>query len=361
MGSSIGTGHAYQIPVDGDEVELSIPSPERASCVGPILVSVSSSWILEPRWKRRTGVLSRARQRLVLYEEATAPSVDGSATATLAEGESPLDLRGAEAKRCRDYVRVSLPCGRRVLLKTTKGCGARADKASLAPVRSEALLAAVVDVCAEPPATTSSVRRLAAELEGAAQPAFRSTKSLPSHLLLDADTAPEEDDAGGDVCPVCLEELWRAPVCYLSNHRRARSCTHFLHAHCARQLQKRGCPTCRAPFCRERVMPPLEFADLAWAGVLATQPDGVVQKRDVANALAAQYPFDKAQVEAALPWDTWTLDPDHPDELDAARLCDPNTGIKATVLGMGAEPSSWHARLFRRVTKPAQPPMVVSD
>ena len=84
----------------------------------------------------------------------------------------------------------------------------------------------------------------------------------------------------------------------------------------------------------------------------------------VVNALAAQYPFDKAAVEAHLPWANWANDD---GDLDAAKLADGDTGLKATVLGGGAaEPGAWNSSkwgsLFRRLTKAGhQAPLVVAD
>ena len=51
-------------------------------------------------------------------------------------------------------------------------------------------------------------------------------------------------------------------------------------------------------------------------------------RRDACAALAAQFPFDRAAVEVDLPWDAWGG-----DVLDAAKLCDVRTGLKAALLG----------------------------
>ena len=50
--------------------------------------------------------------------------------------------------------------------------------------------------------------------------------------------------------------------------------------------------------------------------------------RAICAALAAQFPFDRAAVEVDLPWDAWGG-----DVLDAAKLCDVRTGLKAALLG----------------------------
>lgn len=105
-------------------------------------------------------------------------------------------------------------------------------------------------------------------------------------------------------------------------------------------------------------MPPLEFAAAAWAEVLADDC-GALRRRDVVTALAAQYPFDAAHVEADLPWHAWERAGG--DGLDAAKLCHPDTGLAATMFARtGAKPSSWRwASLFRRAHPCA--PVVVAD
>ena len=131
------------------------------------------------------------------------------------------------------------------------------------------------------------------------------------------------------VCPVCLEALWRRPVAFFADAGRGRACPHFLHATCAAQIARHSdrCPTCRAPFARPRAMPPLDYADLAWVSTLCNS-EGGVRRRDACAALAAQFPFDRAAVEDDLPWDAWGG-----DVLDAAKLCDVRTGLKAALLG----------------------------
>ena len=81
-------------------------------------------------------------------------------------------------------------------------------------------------------------------------------------------------------------------------------------------------------------MPPLDYADLAWVSTLC-DGDGGVRRRDACAALAAQFPFDRAAVEVDLPWDAWGG-----DVLDAAKLCDVRTGLKAALLGPSSCSSS---------------------
>jgi hypothetical protein len=118
-------------------------------------------------------------------------------------------------------------------------------------------------------------------------------------------------------------------VAFFADAGRGRACPHFLHATCAAQIARHSdrCPTCRAPFARPRAMPPLDYADLAWVSTLCNS-EGGVRRRDACAALAAQFPFDRAAVEDDLPWDAWGG-----DVLDAAKLCDVRTGLKAALLG----------------------------
>ena len=224
-----------------------------------------------------------------------------------------LDLEGARCTpRGAGGLRLRLKGGRRVLIRSPRKEDAK-------------LLDAVAGACAPPTVEDLVAACREAAPTGPAEP--------PQRLLLtdedsDGDGAGA-DDAGADVCPVCLEALWRRPVAFFADAGRGRACPHFLHATCAAQIARHSdrCPTCRAPFARPRAMPPLDYADLAWVSTLC-DGDGGVRRRDACAALAAQFPFDRAAVEVDLPWDAWGG-----DVLDAAKLCDVRTGLKAALLG----------------------------
>ena len=232
-----------------------------------------------------------------------------------------LDLEGARCTpRGAGGLRLRLKGGRRVLIRSPRKEDAK-------------LLDAVAGACAPPTVEDLVAACREAAPTGPAEP--------PQRLLLtddasDGDEAGGADDAGADVCPVCLEALWRRPVAFFADAGRGRACPHFLHATCAAQIARHSdrCPTCRAPFARPRAMPPLDYADLAWVSTLC-DGDGGVRRRDACAALAAQFPFDRAAVEVDLPWDAWGG-----DVLDAAKLCDVRTGLKAALLGPSSCSSS---------------------
>ena len=224
-----------------------------------------------------------------------------------------LDLEGARCTpRGAGGLRLRLKGGRRVLIRSPRKEDAK-------------LLDAVAGACAPPTVEDLVAACREAAPTGPAEP--------PQRLLLTDDASDGDeagaDDAGADVCPVCLEALWRRPVAFFADAGRGRACPHFLHATCAAQIARHSdrCPTCRAPFARPRAMPPLDYADLAWVSTLC-DGDGGVRRRDACAALAAQFPFDRAAVEVDLPWDAWGG-----DVLDAAKLCDVRTGLKAALFG----------------------------
>ena len=224
-----------------------------------------------------------------------------------------LDLEGARCTPRGDGgLRLRLKGGRRVLIRSPRKEDAK-------------LLDAVAGACAPPTVEDLVAACREAAPTGPAEP--------PQRLLLTDDASDGDeagaDDAGADVCPVCLEALWRRPVAFFADAGRGRACPHFLHATCAAQIARHSdrCPTCRAPFARPRAMPPLDYADLAWVSTLC-DGDGGVRRRDACAALAAQFPFDRAAVEVDLPWDAWGG-----DVLDAAKLCDVRMGLKAALLG----------------------------
>lgn len=235
-----------------------------------------------------------------------------------------LELSGARCTpRGGGGLRLRLPGGRRVLLWSPRKDDAKlldAVAGACAPPTVEDLVAACREAAPTGPATPP--QRL---LLGRCQETAAAAATDANDAADDGDDA----DAGADVCPVCLEALWRRPVAFFADARRGRACSHFLHANCAAEIAARGgttCPTCRAPFSRPRAMPPLDYADLAWVSTLS-DANGV-RRRDACAALAAQFPFDRAAVEDDLPWDSWGG-----EVLDAAKLCDVRTGIRAALLG----------------------------
>jgi len=241
-----------------------------------------------------------------------------------------LDLEGARCTPRGDGgLRLRLRGGRRVLIRSPRKDEPTSEPTAEPPTQEltddAKLLDAVAGACAPPTVEDLVAACREAAPTGPAEP--------PQRLLLTDDDSdgdgPGADDAGADVCPVCLEALWRRPVAFFANAGRGRACPHFLHATCAAQIARHSdrCPTCRAPFARPRAMPPLDYADLAWVSTLC-DGDGGVRRRDACAALAAQFPFDRAAVEVDLPWDAWGG-----DVLDAAKLCDVRTGLKAALLG----------------------------
>ena len=231
-----------------------------------------------------------------------------------------LDLEGARCTpRGAGGLRLRLKGGRRVLIRSPRKEDAK-------------LLDLVAGACAPPTVEDLVAACREAAPTGPAEP--------PQRLLLTDDASDGDeagaDDAGADVCPVCLEALWRRPVAFFADAGRGRACPHFLHATCAAQIARHSdrCPTCRAPFSRPRAMPPLDYADLAWVSTLCNS-EGGVRRRDACAALAAQFPFDRVAVEVDLPWNAWGG-----DVLDAAKLCDVRTGLKAALLGPSSCASS---------------------
>ena len=284
MGQPTAAGTASNSPVDPI-------TPERDD--GAVVDVATTGPGLKLQWVRRRASLEGCKLKL--------DSLDA------------LDLEGARCTpRGAGGLRLRLKGGRRVLIRSPRKEDAK-------------LLDAVAGACAPPTVEDLVAACREAAPTGPAEP--------PQRLLLtdedsDGDGAGA-DDAGADVCPVCLEALWRRPVAFFADAGRGRACPHFLHATCAAQIARHSdrCPTCRAPFARPRAMPPLDYADLAWVSTLCNS-EGGVRRRDACAALAAQFPFDRAAVEVDLPWDAWGG-----DVLDAAKLCDVRTGLKAALLG----------------------------
>ena len=131
-----------------------------------------------------------------------------------------LDLEGARCTPRGDGgLRLRLRGGRRVLIRSPRKEDAK-------------LLDAVAGACAPPTVEDLVAACREAAPTGPAEP--------PQRLLLTDDASDGDeagaDDAGADVCPVCLEALWRRPVAFFADAGRGRACPHFLHATCAAQI-----------------------------------------------------------------------------------------------------------------------------
>ena len=110
-------------------------------------------------------------------------------------------------------------------------------------------------------------------------------------------------------CPICFESLCSAPTAVFASAGR-RSCFHYFHAACARDLAAAGhaaCPLCRAAFSACLPVPLAAEEPEAWFRVVDGNGDGMLNQREVLEALKAQFPVDHARLECDLPglWPRW--------------------------------------------------------
>jgi hypothetical protein len=105
-------------------------------------------------------------------------------------------------------------------------------------------------------------------------------------------------------CAVCFDPLCAAPAAVFvrqsrSSRRRRRTCSHFFHLTCAKDVAEhhRSCPVCRAPF--QGVLPvpnPRDDPD-AWFAAVDADGDGKLSPSEVVEVLRAQLPCDWRAIE----------------------------------------------------------------
>ena len=84
-------------------------------------------------------------------------------------------------------------------------------------------------------------------------------------------------------CPVCYEEMWKAASGVFVNPSGKRTCPHFFHLSCARQVgeQSRGgkhCPLCRAQFQSVVEVPAVDRDPNAWFNLVDLNGDKSLSK-----------------------------------------------------------------------------------
>jgi len=104
-------------------------------------------------------------------------------------------------------------------------------------------------------------------------------------------------------CVICFEPLCEARVAVL---RRAgpggrRACSHFFHQECAEACpREKGCPLCRAEYGEVVPVPPLYSAE-EWFKAIDVDGSGLLEEREVLQAVVATVPVDPEVLEAVVP------------------------------------------------------------
>lgn len=102
-------------------------------------------------------------------------------------------------------------------------------------------------------------------------------------------------------CAVCLDPLCRASLAVLQSHEGRRSCRHIFHTHCLRQCPVAlGCPLCRTPYVRAKVLPHIRNSE-AWFAALEPDFAGRLETQIAVDALCAGLPVDMDALFVILP------------------------------------------------------------
>ena len=109
-------------------------------------------------------------------------------------------------------------------------------------------------------------------------------------------------------CPICFDELSSEPNgCFYRGGRR--TCSHFFHLQCCRDLPHKSCPMCRADFDEIKCVPSVKTEPDAWFTCVDNEGKGLISKPRLAQALLAQLPLDVHAFSARLEAEWPALDP----------------------------------------------------
>jgi hypothetical protein len=95
------------------------------------------------------------------------------------------------------------------------------------------------------------------------------------------------DEQQEGTCAVCLDALCRSPLGICLDINGSRSCSHYFHLSCLRQVEGRHCPICRVMFFKRQPLPSIKQDAVAWARLVSTSGTAVPSKQDVGLALDA--------------------------------------------------------------------------
>ena len=112
-------------------------------------------------------------------------------------------------------------------------------------------------------------------------------------------------------CTICFEQL-HTQRCTLFKKGAKRSCNHFLHEACARQLvslSRTRCPVCRAEFDEVARLPSLLSDPEDWFLAADVQGNERLSMARVSELLLTQFPLDSARLDEAMPslWAKWDV------------------------------------------------------
>lgn len=166
----------------------------------------------------------------------------------------------------------------------------------------------------------------------AAMPATPAAMPSPAlRSLLDGLTAGELHAE----CCVCFDDLCDAQPLACFTHNGARTCAHFFHDICARDIlqspRSAACPLCRRDVDAKVLVPSVTDDPDGWFACVDVAGDGELSRHEVVSVLVSQFPVDASKLEQALPslWGRW--DVDGTGRVSQADFLDASNGLLAFV------------------------------
>lgn len=153
-------------------------------------------------------------------------------------------------------------------------------------------------------------------------------------------------------CCICFDPLPERE-CAAFVRGRKRTCAHYFHEDCARELlgaARRACPLCRRPVDALVRLPDVAKDPHGWFRCMDVEGDGALSRAEVVGVLVCQFPVDQAKLEEALPglWRQW--DVDGSGFISRRDFIDPRRGLLQFV----------HRQLQREVSGAASRPLGAS-
>uniref|UniRef100_A0A7S1FAX9 RING-type domain-containing protein n=1 Tax=Noctiluca scintillans TaxID=2966 RepID=A0A7S1FAX9_NOCSC len=189
---------------------------------------------------------------------------------------------------------VSVPTPGKRVLRVTESCG---SVASLSPASGPDDISALL----RRPSADVSLEELAGSND------LHCSNSVQAFF---------ETEGQADLCVLCLDTLASEPLGVCVNSSGRRTCPHYFHLACLRQVEGCVCPQCRLRFGRRARLPPLREDPIQWMRLVSLSGEDQLSVRDVQAVLNGLLPSTPKQVEAfvSASWSTWTLGEEFLDE-----------------------------------------------
>lgn len=130
-------------------------------------------------------------------------------------------------------------------------------------------------------------------------------------------------------CCICFDVLHERPIAAFTFAGR-RTCRHFFHDDCARELMataqhdgRRTCPVCRSRIDARMKVPKASDDPVGWFECVDVGSDGRLSRADVMAALISQFPIDHVKLEAEFGklWERCVCERERGAAMSAACAC----------------------------------------